>query len=199
MIWGIIFFASLNLVAVPTVSYILKYNSRQSSVEAWFTAISRKVVGKSARDNPERYCGRFWVHCSSKKFKRMALEAMDVCLRMLKESNNRRFESYSVRNGVLIISHITFRDCRVYIFSDKFSRSSCIRNVSCLTFSRGLWRWKSPGVSRCLKYLTGKAYIPRQTADRTGDHFVTLALIHVAADAYTNLLGPCSLDQLQDF
>ena len=22
-----------------------------------FTAISRKVVGKSARDNPERYCG----------------------------------------------------------------------------------------------------------------------------------------------
>ena len=28
------FFASLNLVAVPTVSYILKCNSRQSSVEA---------------------------------------------------------------------------------------------------------------------------------------------------------------------
>ena len=25
-----------------------------------YTAISRKVVGKSARDNPERYCGWFW-------------------------------------------------------------------------------------------------------------------------------------------
>ena len=24
-----------------------------------FAAISRKVVGKSARDNPERYCGWF--------------------------------------------------------------------------------------------------------------------------------------------
>ena len=24
-----------------------------------YTAISRKVVGKSARDNPERYCGWF--------------------------------------------------------------------------------------------------------------------------------------------
>ena len=24
-----------------------------------YTAISRKVVGKSARDNPERHCGRF--------------------------------------------------------------------------------------------------------------------------------------------
>ena len=52
-----------------------------------YTAISRKVVGKSARDNPERYCGWFWVHSSTKKFERMAGEAMDICLRVLKESN----------------------------------------------------------------------------------------------------------------
>ena len=25
-----------------------------------YTAFSRKVVGKSARDKPERYCGRFY-------------------------------------------------------------------------------------------------------------------------------------------
>ena len=31
---------------------------------------------------------------------------MDVCLRVLRESNNSRFDSYSVRNSVLIISHI---------------------------------------------------------------------------------------------
>lgn len=55
--------------------------------------------------------------------------------------------------------------------------------------------WSQP----LLKISDGKAYISWQTAARTGDHFVTLALIHVAADAYTNLLGPCSLDQLQDF
>ena len=36
------------------------------------TALSRKVVGKSARENAERYCG-----CSSKKFERMEREAMD--------------------------------------------------------------------------------------------------------------------------
>ena len=41
---------------------------------------------------------------------------MDVCLRVLKESNKSRFDSYSVRNSVLIKSHITFRDCRVHIF-----------------------------------------------------------------------------------
>ena len=33
---------------------------------------------------------------------------MDVCLRVLKESNKSRFDSYSVRNSALIISHINF-------------------------------------------------------------------------------------------
>ena len=56
----------------------------------------------------------------------MAREAMDLCLRELKESNKSRFDSYSVRNSVLIISHITFRDCRVHIFSDNLSRNICI-------------------------------------------------------------------------
>ena len=63
---------------------------------------------------------------------------MDVCLRVLKESNKSRFDSCSVRNSVLNISHITFRDCRVHIFGttvlevavykrnlDKLVRSFC--------------------------------------------------------------------------
>ena len=48
---------------------------------------------------------------------------------VLKESNKSIFDSYSVRNvrnSVLIISHITLRDCRVHIFSDILSRNSCI-------------------------------------------------------------------------
>ena len=57
----------------------------------------------------------------------MAGEAVDICLRVLKESNKSRFDSYSVRNSVLNISHITFRDCRVLIFSDNLSRNSWIR------------------------------------------------------------------------
>ena len=56
----------------------------------------------------------------------MTREAMDLCLRLLKESNKSRFDSYSVRNSVLIISHITFRDCLVHIFSDNLSRNSCM-------------------------------------------------------------------------
>ena len=57
----------------------------------------------------------------------MAREAMDIRLRVLKESNKSRFDSYSVRNSELILSHITFRDCRVHIFSDDLSQNSCIR------------------------------------------------------------------------
>ena len=62
----------------------------------------------------------------------MAREAMDICLRLLKKSKKSRFDSYSVRNSVLIISHITFRDCRVHFFSDNLSRSSCIQNARIL-------------------------------------------------------------------
>ena len=82
--------------------------------------ISRKVVGKSAFHHPEKYCEWFLVHCSSKKFERMALEAVDVCLRVLKESNISRFDSYSVRNSLLIITHITFPDFRLHIFPTTF-------------------------------------------------------------------------------
>ena len=60
-----------------------------------YTAIPRNVVGKSTRDNPERYCGWLCGHCSSKKFERMVHEATDICLRVLKESNKSRFDSFS--------------------------------------------------------------------------------------------------------
>ena len=55
-----------------------------------------RLSTKSARDNSERYCGWVLVHGFSKKFEIIAREAMDLCLRMLKESNKSRFDSYSV-------------------------------------------------------------------------------------------------------
>ena len=56
---------------------------------------------------------------------------MDICLRVLKESNKSMFDSYSVRNSILIISHVTLRDCRAHIFSDNLSQNSC--NIKHLT------------------------------------------------------------------
>ena len=80
----------------------------------------------------------------------MAGEAMDVCLRALKESNRSRFDSCSVRNSVLIISHITFRDCRLHIFSDNLSRNSYIlqlvKSLPCHTPKA----WKSYPFGRSL-------------------------------------------------
>ena len=62
---------------------------------------------------------------------------MDVSLGVLKESNKSRFDSYSVRNSVLITSHITFRDSRMHIFSHNLSRNSCI-HFSYLSLAAGL-------------------------------------------------------------
>ena len=60
----------------------------------------------------------------------MKPETMDVCLRVLKESSNSRFDSYNVRNSVLIISHITFRDCREHIFPATFLEIAVYTNRS---------------------------------------------------------------------
>ena len=70
----------------------------------------------------------FWVHYSSEKFERMARETMEVRLRMINESNKSigSTASYSVRDRVLIISHFTFRDCCVLIFSNNLSPDSRI-------------------------------------------------------------------------
>ena len=76
--------------------------------------------------------GGFEFSFFQRNLKELARKAMEMCLRVLKESNKSRFDSYSVRNSVLIISHITFWDCRVHSFYDNLSRNSCIprREVS---------------------------------------------------------------------
>ena len=80
--------------------------------------------------NPKGIVGGFELTVFQRNLKewqeRPSAEAVDICLRVLKESNKSRFDSYSVGNSVLIISHITFRDCRVHMFSDNLSRNSCI-------------------------------------------------------------------------
>ena len=71
------------------------HNGRTASVrERAYTAVWRKLVGKSARDNPERYFGWFCLPCS-KEFERMAQEAKDICSQVLVEISKSRFDSYS--------------------------------------------------------------------------------------------------------
>ena len=77
--------------------------------------------------NPEKLCGWFWVHCSSEKFERMAREAMNVCLPVLKESNKSKVWQLQCQEQCFDHLHITFRGYRVHILSDSLSRKSCIR------------------------------------------------------------------------
>ena len=60
--------------------------------------------------------------------KELARKAMKMCLLVLKEATKVGSTATVVRNSVSIISHITFRDCRVHIFSYNLSRNSCIHN-----------------------------------------------------------------------
>ena len=134
-------------------SILFKWCSTRQCIYArscMYTAISRKVVGKSARDNHERYCGWFWVRCSSKKFERMAQEAVDVCLRVLKESNKRSFDSYLTVSGTVYWSYpilpfgivactflpTTFLEIAVYVLSRVLSdglRINELFRASCCT------------------------------------------------------------------
>ena len=79
---------------------------------------------------PEGIVGGFEITALHRNFERMARdrEAMDICFRALKRSSKSRFDSYTVRNSVLIISYITFRGCRVHFFPDNLSRNSCKYN-----------------------------------------------------------------------
>ena len=65
----------------------------------------------------------------------MAREAMDVCLRVLKESNESKFESYSVIYKQCI-EHIPYlsRLSRVHFFPTPFLEKSCIKEI-CYSFT----------------------------------------------------------------
>ena len=101
------------------------------------TAISRKVVGKSARDNSERYCEWFWVLWSLKKFETMAREAMDVCLQLLKERTKVGSIASVSRTVYWSYRHITFQDCRVH----NLYRNSCISIALTIGKKTSLLTW----------------------------------------------------------
>ena len=93
--WGSLLSASLLasfIVRMPMGQVLLSYSYFEKGCRIKCTRQPRKVL---------------WAvlsHFFSKKFERMAEEAVDIYLRVLKESNKSRFDSYSVRNSVLNIS-----------------------------------------------------------------------------------------------
>ena len=93
--WGSLLSVSLLasfIVRMPMGQVLLPYSYFEKGCRIKCTRQPRKVL---------------WAvlsHFFSKKFERMAEEAVDIYLRVLKESNKSRLDSYSVRNSVLNIS-----------------------------------------------------------------------------------------------
>ena len=79
---------------------------------------------------------------------------MDLRSRLLKESNRSKFDSNSVRNGVLIISHITFRDNCVFENSWPLCPSQKkLRTAQTLLWLSGLDRVDPVGPSSRANFL----------------------------------------------
>ena len=116
------------------------------------TVVARKVVGKSASDNPDRIVDGF-EYCSPKKFERTAQEAMDVCSRVLMESNKRRFDSYS--RSKQCIDHIPY----YYIHTEKYSPKSYVINF-CTQIS------SSQSQERTMVFTREKNDTPNQNRER---------------------------------
>ena len=70
---------------------------------------------------PKGIVGSFELSLLQRNLKEWHEMPMDVCFANAKgKQQYRRFDSFGVRNSVLIISHITFRYCRVHIFQTTF-------------------------------------------------------------------------------
>ena len=85
------------------------------------TAISRKVVGKSAI--PKDIVGGFEFTVLRRNLKELARKAMEICLQVLKESNKSRFDSYSRQQQC--IDHIPYYLSgllRAHFFQQPFSK-----------------------------------------------------------------------------
>ena len=62
--------------------------------------------------------GGFEFSFFQRNLKELARKAMTMCLRVLMESYTKVGSTATVvRNSVLIISHITFRDCRCLLYT----------------------------------------------------------------------------------
>ena len=66
------------------------------------------------------------MHFSSKKFERMALEAMDICLQVLKKCITYKFDSYNRQEQCSDDIPCYLSGLSRAHFFDNFSRNSCI-------------------------------------------------------------------------
>ena len=122
--FSVFFFAQHSRLSLLRGRYLCPFNGYFLCIQLFRERLSEKVHATIVKG----IMGGFEFSFSQRNLKELARKAMEMCLRVLKESNKVGSTATVVRNSVLIISYITFRDCRVHIFSDNLSRNSCIHD-----------------------------------------------------------------------
>ena len=82
-----------------------------------------KLSGKVHATILKGIMGGFEFPFFQRNLKELVREAMEMCLPELKESNKNRFDSYSVRNSVLSISHISTAFLEIAVCDSPLKRS----------------------------------------------------------------------------
>ena len=127
-------------------------------IELFWERLSEKVHAII----PEGIVGGFEFIVLQRHLREWHERLIDVCLRMLKESDKSCFDSYSVRNSELIVSHITFRDYREHIFSDNLSRNSCMYDLVWVNLRSGWECMRTAKIGPDLRLIgLGKDFFPK--------------------------------------
>ena len=90
-----------------------------------YTAISRKVVAKVNATIPKSIVSGFEFTLLQRNLKEWHERPWTYVSECKRKATKVGLKATVSGNSVLIISHSTFRDCRVHIFSDNLSRDSC--------------------------------------------------------------------------
>ena len=90
-----------------------------------FTAISRKVVAKVNATIPKIIVGGFEFTLRQRNLKEWHARRWTYACECWRKATKVGLKPTVSGYTVLIISHITFRDCGVHTFSDNLSRDSC--------------------------------------------------------------------------
>ena len=114
---NLLFTKKIKLILIETFTVLTSScNSSATDKQLFWGRLSDKVHATS----PKGFVGGFEFTV----FQRNLRKWQDIWLQVVKEINKSMFIRYSVTNHVLIITHITFWDCRMHIFSDNLSRNS---------------------------------------------------------------------------
>ena len=117
---------SLYLVDIETLQRGAQCNSVCSHLACCIQVFQERLSEKVHATTPKGIVGSFECPVLQRNLKELHGRPRTYVCECQRKVKKLVSTATVVRNSVLIISHITFRGCRVHIFSDNLSRNSCM-------------------------------------------------------------------------